>query len=463
MGPTPLDILHRCAHNRQMNIRSALTTGGTLLAALLIFASYTVAQPPTGEFKALYSFTPQRGGPPNPGMTIGGGGVLYGTTGGGPSGTVFSLSPPASPGGAWTERVLHVFGSNLDGSGPQAGVAIGAGGVLYGTTIYGGTYFCGQDLGCGTVFSVSPPASPGAAWTEAVIHSFSSGGTDGFHPAANLAIGSGGVLYGTTQEGGTGFDALCGTVFSLTPPATPSGAWTEALLYTFPGTGGEGCDPQNLVIGKEGELYGTSYSGGASGAGTVFLLTPPRSTGGRWAEKVLYSFGDNGAGFAVSIPSPSLAIGRDGVLYGTTGFLGTTTATCGGGCGTVFSLTPPASPGSAWTEALVYSFGGAPNDGSGPVGVVIGTGPSGHHMLYGATSGGGANTCGQAGCGTVYSLTPPASPGGAWTETILYNFTPTTAIGSVNAGLAIGNDGALYGATGAYNMSGDGSVFALVR
>ena len=243
-------------------------------------------------------------------------------------------------------------------------------------------------------------------------------------------------------------------------PAAPG---PRPYSYSFPAAGsGDACDPQNLVIGTGGELYGTSYSGGASGAGTVFSLTPPHSAGG-WTEKVLYSFGYDSGGFAVSIPSPSLAIGRDGVLYGTTGFLLTTTATCGGGCGTVFSLTPPASPGSAWTYALVYSFGGAPNDGSGPVGVVIGTGPSGHHVLYGATSGGDTNTCGQAGCGTVYSLTPPASPDGAWTETVLYNFTSTTANGYVNAGLVIGNDGALYGATGAYNMEGNGSVFALVR
>jgi uncharacterized repeat protein (TIGR03803 family) len=445
-----------------MTMRPVLATGGALLTTLLIFASYTSAQTTPWELTTLYSFTPARGGAPGPGVTIGSGGALYGTTGATGNGTVFALYPPSSPEGAWTEHVLHVFGSNLDGSNPQAGVTIGAGGVLYGTTLYGGEYFCGQDLGCGAAFSVTPPASPGGAWTEAVIHSFGYG-TDGYHPGSNLAIGSGGVLYGTTSKGGTGFDPLCGTVFSLTPPATPGGAWTEAVLYTFPGTSSEGCDPQNLVIGKSGELYGTSYSGGASNAGTVFSLTPPHSAGGVWTEKVLYSFGYNSGGFADSIPSPSLAIGTDGVLYGTTGFLGTTTATCGGGCGTVFSLTPPASPGSAWTYALVYSFGGAPNDGSGPVGVVIGTGPSGRHVLYGATAGGGTNACGQAGCGTVYSLTPPATPGGAWTETILYNFTSTTAIGYVNAGLAIGTDGALYGATGAYDIEGDGSVFALVR
>jgi len=328
-------------------------------------------------------------------VTIGAGGVLYGTTNGNGIGTVFSLSPPSSPGGAWSEHVLHVFGSNADGSNPGAGVTIGAGGVLYGTTQFGGSVAaCGQE-------------EPG-----------------------------------------------CGTVFSLTPPTAPGGAWTEAVLYTFPGTSSDGCGTQNLAIGKEGELYGTSYSGGASGAGTVFSLTPPRSRGGRWAEKVLYSFGDNSAGFAVSVPSPGLAIGRDGVLYGTTGFLGTTTATCGGGCGTVFSLTPPASPGSAWTEAVLYSFAGAPNDGSGPLGVVFGS----DGVLYGATSGGGAGACGQAGCGTIFSLTPPADASRTWTEAVLCNLTLPNAY--VNPGLAVGKDGVIFGATSLVDTN-TGTVFAL--
>jgi len=446
-----------------MNIRRAVTTGGTRLTALLIFTSYASAQTTSWELETLYSFNPERGGPPVAGVAIATGGVLFGTTDGNETGTVFSLSPPASPGGAWTEHVLHVFGSSyLDGSYPGAGVAIGGGGVLYGTTQYGGSLeTCQQEFtGCGTVFSVTPPASPGGAWTEAVIHSFD--GEDGNLPASSLAIGRGGVLYGTTARGGTALESLCGTVFSLTPPATSGGAWTEAVLYSFPGTGSEGCGPQNLAIGTGGELYGTSSSGGASNAGSVFSLTPPRSPGGAWAEKVLYSFGYEGSGFPVSYPSPGLAIGRDGVLYGTTGVGGTGTACSQAGCGTVFSLTPPASPDGAWIENALYSFGGGPTDGASPQGVVIGTGPSGRSVLYGTTSSGGTGTCG---CGTAYSLTPPASPGGAWTEIILYNFTPATEIGYVSPGLTIGKDGALYGATGALDVDGQGygSAFALVQ
>ena len=109
----------------------------------------------------------------------------------------------------------HTGGS--DGKYPwTAGVAIGSGPsghpVLYGTTNYGGTTSC--YLGCGTVFSLTPPASPGGSWTEAVLYSFQGTPGDGANPYAGLRSGSGGVLYGTTQFGGTTSN---GTVFKLTP------------------------------------------------------------------------------------------------------------------------------------------------------------------------------------------------------------------------------------------------------
>jgi hypothetical protein len=111
--------------------------------------------------------------------------------------------------------MLYSFaGPPSDGMVPYAGVAIGTGGVLYGTTINGGTGNCtgfGQQ-GCGTVFSLTPPASPGGVWTGAVLYSFT-GGSDGYEPLAGVAIGYGGALYGTTCCGGTVF----GTVFKLKP------------------------------------------------------------------------------------------------------------------------------------------------------------------------------------------------------------------------------------------------------
>src|ERR1022692_1035775 len=106
------------------------------------------------------------------GVVVGAGGVLYCTaTGGGASqsGGVFSLTPPSVSGGAWTESLLYSFMGGNDGSQPFAGVVVGNDGVLYGTTEYGGTGTCNaytQPPGCGVVFSLTSPSSPGVAWTE---------------------------------------------------------------------------------------------------------------------------------------------------------------------------------------------------------------------------------------------------------------------------------------------------------
>jgi hypothetical protein len=238
--------------------------------------------------------------------------------------------------------------------------------------------------------------APGT-WIERALP----GGTDGYRPGGDFAVDAAGVLYGTTARGGTGPDGLCGTAFSLTPPASPGGAWSEAVLHSF--TGSDGCSPQGVVIGRAGVLYGTTYDGGADYLGTVFSLKPPASAGGAWTENVIYSFTYRAVGGGSSIPSQSLAIDKDGVLYGTTGIRGITTACDDAGCGTVFSLTPPASPGGEWTQAVLYSFAGGPNDGSSPQEVVLGRGTGGQRVLYGVTAGGGTGTC--DGCGTIFSLT----------------------------------------------------------
>jgi uncharacterized repeat protein (TIGR03803 family) len=196
-------------------------------------------------------------------------------------------------------------------------LVLGSGGVLYGTTIEGGTSYVG------TVFSLKPPVRSGAAWTETVLYNFT-GGSDGEDPIG-LAIGSGGVLYGTTGGGGTSGN---GTVYSLTPPVSPGGHWTPATLYSFPGGSGGGNPAASLLVAKNGVLFGTT-TGGSSGFGTVFALKPPISPGGSWTEVVLHSFsGSDGAS-----PAQRLIFGG-GVFYGTTQDGGTA------GFGTVFSLTP---------------------------------------------------------------------------------------------------------------------------
>jgi len=104
---------------------------------------------------------------------------------------VFSLTPPTSPGGAWTETVIDFLGSAVY---PEAGVAIGNGGVLFATTRNGGT--TGGDEGA--VLSLTPPATPGGHWSQTVLWNFGVGG--GYQPTASVAIGSGGALFGTASR-----------------------------------------------------------------------------------------------------------------------------------------------------------------------------------------------------------------------------------------------------------------------
>ena len=352
--------------------------------------------------------------------------VLYGATYSDPS-IVFSLTPPASPGGSWTYAVVYAFtGGPTNGIGgylPMGGVVMGSGGVLYGTTLNGGGGTnCQQSLGCGTVFSLTPPASPGGAWTETLLYGFT-GGSDGALPSAGVAIGAGGVLYGTTVGGGA-FNA--GAVFSLTPPSSPGGAWTETVLHSF-----------------------ARGSNGAAGCGTLFTLKPPASSGGSWAEKTLYSFACAPDG---SEPQAGVVMGGGGVLYGTTRSGGT--GNCPSGCGTVFSLTPPATPGISWTETVLHSFAGG-SDGAYPMfaGVVIGSGG----VLYGTTAEGGIES---ACCGTVFSLTPPVSPGGTWTEAVFaFGGSPNAGSGPYG-GVVLGPDGVLYGTTTGGGTRNNGAVFA---
>jgi uncharacterized repeat protein (TIGR03803 family) len=328
----------------------------------------------------------------------------------------------------WSETVLHSFSGGSDGQYPPA-LVLSANGALYGTTYYGGSN------NGGTVFELTPPAAMSGSWKETVLHSFSVLNGDGYDPSSTLVMGHGGVLYGTTGLGGS---ANLGTVFALSPPASPGGMWKEAVLYSFQGgLNNDGAYPlAGLVMGGDGSLYGTTWSGGLPipdglliGYGTVFQLKPPAAAGGSWTETVLYEFAATGDG---AFPYDSLIVGVNGSLYGTTGYGG-----LGGlhGNGTVFELTPPVTGGGAWTESALYSFTGQNGDGTGGFsGLVM----DANGALYGTTSGGAA-----AG-GTVFKLTPPSSSNHAWTETILGTFIGVEGIGPTG-NLIFGPQGKLYG------------------
>jgi len=278
---------------------------------------------------------------------------------GGGCGTIFELSPPAQPGGQWTHTVLHTFQGSFDGQYPGE-VVFGPNGALYGTTTSGGTpgVLCHSNqrikFGCGTVFEFAPPAQKGGSWTKTVLYTFPGFKGDGTGPGSEITFDSQGNLYGVSASGTGGY----GTVFQLTPPAQSGGAWKETVLHDFTGGSDGGYPGGTVTLGPNGVLYGVaSYSGVANASGLVFQLTPPAQSGGAWTETVLHNF----PGFKgdATTPATTLAIDQNGNLYGTSVFGGSNA--CYLGCGTIFKLAPPA--GGAWTETVLHDLG---NSGQNP-------------------------------------------------------------------------------------------------
>jgi uncharacterized repeat protein (TIGR03803 family) len=285
--------------------------------------------------------------------------------------------------------------------------------------------------------TIAPPIF--AASSEEVLYSFGKGGTN---PYASLIFDGSGNLYGTTWGGGGGTCSFggCGTVFELIPKA--GGGWKEKVLHRFDNNHKDGFYPSaSLIFDASGNLYGTTYQGGAYRFGTVFELTPKAN--GDWTEKILHSFyryGKNGVyGKDGASPYASLILDAAGNLYGTT--------TAGGanlcqrdGCGTVFELTP--KKGGGWTEKILHSFDNNGTDGYYPYGGLV-FDASGN--LYGTT------TVGEGG-GAAFELTP--NTGGIWTEKILSDIEPGST-----GNLIFDAGGNLYGtSTGG---GADGLVFEL--
>jgi len=153
-------------------------------------------------------------------------------------------------------------------------------------------------------------------------------------------------------------------------------------------------------------------------------------------------------------PETGLTFDQAGDLYGTTSAGGTSSL------GTVFELSPPAVAGGLWTESVLYSFQGGTSDGASPRTVGVSFDSFGN--LYGATTAGGvaSGSCGANGCGVVFQLTPPGVSGGAWTERVLYYFNGTK--GSVPSGTPIFDaKGNLYGLASHGGAHNAGVVYRL--
>jgi uncharacterized repeat protein (TIGR03803 family) len=397
--------------------------------------------------KVVHSFQGDPdGSSPQASLVADSAGNLYGTTkfGGSGPGTVFELSPPATVGGAWAEQVLHAFqNSPDDGAIPTGTLVFDKQGNLYGTTQGGGPF------NTGTIFELSPPATAGGAWTETILWTFPSGLLKGYEPAGKLSIDGAGDLYGTTALGkarGTACDQ-CGVVFELVKPKISGQLWSERVLYQFGLVANDGISPSSDLLLRGGMLYGTTQGGGVHKFGIVFQLAPHT---GLWTETILHNFSSS-EGIA---PQGGLIADAAGNLFGTLPAEGNN-PTCS--CGTIYELSPPAVAGGSWQETTLYSFAGL-SDGARPYGPLW-RDPQGD--LFGTTTLRGESQHG--GAGTVFKLKAPAASGGAWTFVLLHDFGTTTNDGGSPQGGLILRNSLLYGTTQSGEGTTDnGAVFSVV-
>lgn len=279
-----------------------------------------------------------------------------------------------------------------------------------------GTTGIGGASDFGTVFRITP----GGMLTTLVEFTGNGGTNKGRYPFAGLVLGNDGNLYGTTRNGGTS-DA--GTIFRM----TPAGALTTVV--NFSNSGATGSLPQAALIqASDGNLYGTTV-GGTNGAGTVFKMT----LAGVLTHLAAFP--------GVSANDPGGVVeGIDGNFYGTTRFGGTSQN------GTIFKMTPA----GVVTTLVTFTGNGATNKGRYPTGVLA-MGTDGD--FYGTTAGGGASNL-----GTAFKMTPA----GSLTTLVAFSGNATMNKGSSPAsGLMLASNGSFYGTTGSGGSHGKGTVFKM--
>ncbi len=381
------------------NLYGTTSVGGA--AAIGGWAGYGVVYKldPAGNETVLYSFMGgSDGSHPYAGVIRDAAGNFYGTTqyseGSAGWGVVYKLDS------AGHETVLYNFSNGPGGFYPYAGVIRDAAGNLYGTTVYDGV-----GIG-GTVYKLD------TAGQLTVLHTFT-GGTDGFEPYAGVLLDAAGNLYGTTCQGGLGG---FGTLYKLDP------AGRQTVLLNFMGALDGSLPDAGVIRDADGNLYGTTNSGGTANLGMVYKLDPAGH------ETVLHNFTGGVDGI-----NPQTGVIRDsaGNLYGTTELGGT-------GQGVLYKLD------AAGEETVLYTFTGGSDGGLPCAGVIqdaVGN-------LYGTALRGGA-------AGVVYKVDPSGH------ETVLYTFSGGADGGAPLAGVIRDADGNLYGTTSSGGAADWGVVYKL--
>jgi uncharacterized repeat protein (TIGR03803 family) len=274
-------------------------------------------------------------------------------------------------------------------------------GNLYGTG--GNDAVGGGYVGGGYVFELSPPPAGSTQWSFHILY-------DGFpgtsQPSSGLFMDKLGNLYGATSEYLVFNAQTNGTVFELSPPSAEQTTWSFTNIHKFclMSNCSDGMLPSAVIMDGTGNLYGTTASGGANGAGTVFELSPPPVGKTSWTEKNLYNFcaqKNCGDGY---LPGGGVILDVSGNLYGTTAFGGYT----GGATGTMFKLSPPGAGTTRWTETILHDLcwwkacpWGRDIAGLTYRGAASGALYDGISPIYAAASSGGYGDN-----GTLFALTP---------------------------------------------------------
>jgi len=283
----------------------------------------------SGTFTSVYNFCTQTnctdGGNPLAPPVLGMDGNFYGTAsdkgnvtlctvGNSGCGVIYRITPSG------IYKVLYTF-DNTNGANPLGPLLLGTDGNFYGMARYGGS-INGVFNGNGVVFKITPSGQYTPIYTFCAL----SNCLDGGQPQDGLVQGTDGNFYGTTITGGTHLYSFYfgGTIFKM----TPTGLIT--VLYNFcsqPNCADGGNAISGLILGTDGNFYGTTQVGGANGNGTVFQITPQ----GQYTVLHSFDYADGNA------PLGSLTQGTNGILYGQTN--GGGTGPCiNTGCGVFFSF-----------------------------------------------------------------------------------------------------------------------------
>jgi hypothetical protein len=314
------------------------TTTTTTTSTVPTYSDIACPAPQTG-FHDLHDFSPNAG--PS-GLAIDTAGKLYGTLANGGSYGAGLLYDFAQRAGHWFLTSLYSFLGGSNGSSPN-GVIVGPEGAIFGSAA-GGFQTCGYgSSSCGLIYEASPATNVCTtalcSWNETTIYQFT-GNTDAWGGTVT-AFDSAGNLYGIGNGGAYG----AGAVFELTPS---SGGWTEQILYSF--SGSNGSVPNSLLMGHDGNLYGTAGGGGVYGYGAVFQLV--LSAGG-WTENVLYNF----TGLSDGYGPGGLIQDSQGTLYGFSICYTPEQNYCGIPLdlverGLIFAMSPS---GSGWSFNVIYN------------------------------------------------------------------------------------------------------------